>query len=75
MPELGVPGAPPPTFLADQLTLFRPGWQILAILYYRSVSCEWAGPVFGRIEGAAGQWRRAALLLAHPVLGRHLHPC
>lgn len=39
---------------------------------------EWAiaHPVFGRIEGAAGQRRwRALLLLAHPVLGTHLRPC
>ena len=28
-----------------------------------------ANPVFGRIEGAARQWWRAALVLAHPVLG------
>ena len=46
----------------------------------RGVTGEWAewaiaDPVFGRIEGAAGQWRRAALLLAHPALGSQLRPC
>ena len=30
-----------------------------------------ATPHFGRIEGAAGQRRRAALLLAPPVLGSY----
>ena len=30
-------------------------------------------PYFGRIEGAAGQWRLAALLLAPPVLGIRLN--
>ena len=30
-----------------------------------------APPHFGRIEGAAGQRRRAALLLAPPVLGSY----
>ena len=39
----------------------------------------WAGwaiahPVLGKIEGATRQWWRAALLLAHPVLGSHLRP-
>ena len=47
-------------------------------IYYkcRGVSGGWAIAhlVFGKIEGAAGQWRRAALLLAHPVLGSHLRP-
>ena len=54
---------------------------LVQILYlYRGVSGGWAGwaiahPVFGRIEGAAGRrQRRAALLLAHPVLGSHLRP-
>ena len=42
----------------------------------RGVSGGWAGwaiahPVFGRIEGAAGQRWRAALLLAPPVLGSY----
>ena len=38
---------------------------------------EWAiaQPGFGRIEGAAGQRRCAALLLAHPALGSYLRPC
>ena len=45
----------------------------------RGVSGGWAGwaiahPVFGRIEGVAGQRRRAALLLAHPVLRSQLRP-
>ena len=31
-------------------------------------------PLFGRIEGTAGQWRCAALLLAHPDFGSYLHP-
>ena len=40
-------------------------------LAQRGVSGGWAGwaiahSVFGRIEGAAGQWRRATLLLAPP---------
>ena len=30
---------------------------------------------FGKLEGAAGQQRRAALLLAHPDFGSYLHPC
>ena len=34
--------------------------------------CAIAHPDLGRIEGAAGQRRRAALLLAHPVLGSYL---
>ena len=38
-----------------------------------------AHPVFGIIEGATGQRRRAALhttyVLAHPVLGSQLRPC
>ena len=32
-------------------------------------------PVFGRIEGAARQRRRAALLLAHPDFQTLRHPC
>ena len=32
---------------------------------------EWAHPVFGKKEGAARQWLRAALLLAQPVLDSH----
>ena len=49
-------------------------------LAQRGVSGVWAGwaiahSVFGRIEGAAGQRRRAALHLAHPVLGSELRPC
>jgi hypothetical protein len=45
----------------------------------RGVTGGWAGraiahPVLGRIEGAGGQRRRAALLLAHPVLGNQLRP-
>ena len=48
--------------------------------YLRGVSGVWAGwaiahPVFGKIEGAAGQWRRTALLLVLPVLGSYLRPC
>ena len=40
----------------------------------RGVSGGWAiaHPLLGIIEGAAGQERRAALLLAHPVLGSYL---
>ena len=46
-------------------------------LLYRGVSIGWAGwaiahPVFDRIEGAAKQQWRVALLLAHPVLGSNL---
>ena len=46
-------------------------------IHYRSVAGGWAGwaiahPVFGRIEGAARQRYRAALLLAHPVLNSNL---
>ena len=45
----------------------------------RGVTGGWAGwviahPVFGRIEGAARQQQRGALLLVHPVLGSHLRP-
>ena len=45
-----------------------------AVFSIRGVSGRWAGwaiahPDFGRIEVAAGQRPRAALLLAHPVLG------
>ena len=45
--------------------------------FYRGVSGGGAGgaiahPVFGRIEGAARQRYRAALLLAHPVLNSNL---
>jgi hypothetical protein len=48
-------------------------------MYFRGVSGGWAGwaialPVLGRIEGAAGQRRRAVLLLAHPVFGSHYAP-
>ena len=32
-------------------------------------------PDFGRIEGAAEQWRRAALLLAHPDFQTLRHLC
>ena len=46
----------------------------------RSVTGGWAGcaiahPDLGRIEGATGQRVRAALLLAHPVLGIYLRLC
>ena len=46
----------------------------------RGVTGGWAGwpiahPVLGRIEGAAGQRRCAALLIAHPVFGSQLRPC
>jgi hypothetical protein len=34
-----------------------------------------AHPVFGMLESAAGQRRRAASLLAHPDLGSQLSPC
>ena len=34
-----------------------------------------APPYFGRIEGAARQWGRAALLLAHPDFQTLRHPC
>ena len=52
---------------------------LLTIYKFRGVSGGWAGwtiahPVFGKIEGAAGQRQCAALLLAHPVLGTHLRP-
>ena len=45
----------------------------------RGVIGGWAGweiahPVFGRIEGAAGQQRHATLLIAHPVFGSQLRP-
>ena len=48
-------------------------------ILFRGVNGGWARwaiahQVFGRIEGAAGEWRRAALLLAHPVLGSQLRP-
>ena len=52
-----------------------------AMYYYvhctRGVSGGWAEwaiahPDFGRLEGAAGQQGRAALLLAHPDLGSYL---
>ena len=33
-----------------------------------------AHPDFDRIEGAAGQLRRAPLLLAHPAFGSYLRP-
>ena len=67
----GQEGARPLQIFADKLTL------------YRGVSGRWAGwaiahPVFGIIEGATGQRRRAALhtryVLAHPVLGSQLRP-
>ena len=46
----------------------------------RGVSGGWAGWAiarsgFNRIESAAGQRRRAALLLAQPALGSHLRAC
>ena len=46
---------------------------------FRGVNGMWAEwaiahPGFGRIEGATGRRRRAALLLAHPVLDRSLRP-
>ena len=49
-------------------------------LYNKGVTGGWSGwaiayPVKGRIEGAAGQQRRAALLIAHPVFGSYLLPC
>jgi len=52
----------------------------LEITLPRGVTGGWAGwaiahPFFFRIEGAAGQRRRAALLLAHPAFGSHLRPC
>ena len=34
-----------------------------------------APPEFGRIEGAAGQQRRATLPLAHPDFQTLRHPC
>ena len=56
-------------------------WKYLFILfvnvtYFRDLNKGGAGgtiapPHFGRIEGAAGQRRRAALLLAPPVLGSY----
>ena len=47
------------------------------LIFYRGITGGWAGwaiahLVFGRIEGAAGQRRRAALLIAHPVFGSQL---
>ena len=42
MPELGGPGgplAPPPQYLADQLTLFQPGRQIIPTYYYWHPQC------------------------------------
>jgi hypothetical protein len=52
-------------------------WFILSCC--RGITGGWTGwaiahPGFSRIERAAGQWRRAALLLAHPVLGSYLRP-
>ena len=46
----------------------------------RGVTGGWAGgaiahPDFGKLEGTAGQRRRAALLLAHPDFGSYLRPC
>ena len=43
----------------------------------RGVSGGWAiaHPDLGRLEGTAGQRRRAALLLAHPDFGSYLRPC
>ena len=44
----------------------------------RGVTGEWAGwaiAVFGRIEGAAKQRRRAVILIAHPVLDSYLRLC
>ena len=41
----------------------------------RGVNGGWAeDPDFGRIEGAAGQWQRAALLLAHSDFQTLRHP-
>ena len=50
------------------------------VILCRGVSGGWAGWAiaqsdFGRIEATAGQQQwRAALLLAHPVLGSYLRP-
>ena len=51
------------------------------VKYYvcRGVEGGWVGwahthPDFGKIEGAAGQRRHAALLLAHPDFQTLLHP-
>ena len=49
-------------------------------LPHRGVSGRWAEwaiahPGFCRIEGAAGQGQRSALLFAHLVLGSQLRPC
>ena len=56
-----------------------PAFGRILMLFSRGVTGGWAGwaiahPVFGRIEGAARQRYRAALLLAHPVLSSHLRP-
>ena len=40
--------------------------------YCRGVTGGWAGWAIARIEGAAGQWQRATLLLAHPVIGIYI---
>ena len=52
---------------------------IIGTFHIRGVTGGWAGwaiahPDFDRIEGAAGQRWRAALLLAHPAFGSHLRP-
>ena len=50
---------------------------ILKLMHNRGISCGWAiaHPDFGKLEGTAGQRRRAALLLAHPDFGSYLRPC
>ena len=47
---------------------------------HRDGGSGWAGwayahPDFGSLEGAAGQWRRTALLLAHSDFQTLRHPC
>ena len=49
-------------------------------MLFRGVNGQWAGwaiahPDFGRIEGAAVQRQRVALLLAHSALDSYLRPC
>ena len=52
----------------------------MSCIFFMDVNGGWAEwaidhPGFDRIEGAAGQRLRAALLLAHPALDSYLRPC
>jgi hypothetical protein len=54
--------------------------EVLNMIGNKGIRVGWAGwtiahPVFGKIEGAAGQWQSAALLLAYPFISSYLRPC